>query len=68
MKTRRDFIRTTALGATVATVFPRLADGASASSSPVVATPPLASDNAITARHRNMYNGDTCIYFYNPEL
>ena len=71
MKTRRDFIRTTALGASAATVFPRLLAGAPAAGDagrfPSTAAP-ASPVNPLTARHRNLYNGDTCIYFYNPEL
>lgn len=31
------------------------------------ATPPARPGHGITARHRNLFNGDTCVYFYNPE-
>ena len=71
MKTRRDFIRTTALGATAATVFPRMLDGAPAGGASGPASAPTASSvsrNALTAAHRNLFNGDTCTYFYNPEI
>ena len=73
MTTRREFLRTTALGTTVAAALPALAagatpsaSGAAPSSTPAPPTPPRARD-ALTARHRNLFNGDTCVYFYNPE-
>ena len=68
MKTRRDFIRTTALGATAATVLPRLltaAPPAGPTAAPV-ALPPAR--RVPTQDHRNLFNGDTCTYFYNPEI
>jgi hypothetical protein len=71
MKTRRDFIRTTALGATAATILPRLAGAAAA---PAAAGPASAgaatepSQHKLRTGHRNLFNGDTCTYFYNPEL
>ncbi|MBO0930187.1 hypothetical protein [Fibrella aquatilis] len=31
--------------------------------------PPLSlASNPVSARHRNLYNGDTSVFFYNPEL
>jgi len=71
MKTRRDFIRTTALGATAATVLPRLLDaaptpGAAASGASAAFAP--ATRRVPTERHGNLFNGDTCTYFYNPEI
>jgi len=59
--TRRDFLRVSALGVTAAAILPRnlTADTGTAA----VPTP----REAITARHRNLFNGDTCVYFYNPE-
>jgi hypothetical protein len=70
MNTRRDFIRTTALGATAATVMPRLLHGAALtdSSGPgATAAAPVLPANPILTGHRNLFNGDTCTYFYNPE-
>ena len=58
METRRDFIRLAALGATAASLFPGLKGG--------VETATKAA--AGTGRHRNLFNGDSCVYFYNPEL
>src|SRR5688572_29749194 len=70
MKTRRDFLRASAVGATAAAGLPRLLPGASASSdtraSPSSA-PPSAVERRVSARHRNLLNGDTCVFFYNPE-
>ena len=70
MNTRRDFIRTTALGATAATVLPRLLHGsalADSSGPGATAAVPALSANPILDGHRNLFNGDTCTYFYNPE-
>ena len=68
--TRRDFLRTAAVGATVATGLPAVV-AAGASSSSLPASPATtAADSAraaLLARHRNLFNGDTCTYFYNPE-
>ncbi|GAA4395682.1 hypothetical protein GCM10023187_02910 [Nibrella viscosa] len=30
-------------------------------------TIPSVSPNPVAQKHRNLFNGDTCIYFYNPE-
>ena len=72
MKTRRDFLRATALGATAATSIPQLLSGATASppTGPTQPAPPQISPspNRVTARHRNLFNGDTCVFFYNPEI
>ena len=72
MKSRRDFLRATALGATAATSLPQLLSGATAPT-PTAASqpsPPQISPaaNRVTARHRNLFNGDTCVFFYNPEI
>ncbi|MBS0664533.1 MAG: twin-arginine translocation signal domain-containing protein [Verrucomicrobia bacterium] len=58
MPTRRDFLRTAALGATAAAAAPHLL--ARAADAPGRRAPLLA-------RHRQLFNGDTCVYFYNPE-
>ena len=65
--TRRDFLRSAALGATAATILPRLL--ATADSPPGLASAPAAASAKTTLldRHRNLFNGDTCVYFYNPE-
>jgi hypothetical protein len=60
MPTRRDFLRTAALGATLAaapTVFSK--------SAPTNAVGGAREE--LRSRHRNLFNGDTCVYFYNPE-
>ena len=69
MTTRRDFIRATALGATAATVLPdRLPGAPAAASSPTPRSPtPGRSPHPLAANHRNLFNGDTCVFFYNPE-
>ena len=61
MKTRRDFLRATAVGATAATGLPRLLAGASEPAR-------TAPANAVATRHRNLFNGDSCVFFYNPEI
>ena len=70
MNTRRDFLRASALGATAATVLPRIfagTDSPAASSAPTSPRQAPSGENALTAHHRNLFNGDTCVYFYNPE-
>ncbi len=70
MKTRRDFLRATAVGATAATGWPRLVAGADEASRAMPAGAPAArpaAANSVTARHRNLFNGDSCVFFYNPE-
>ncbi len=73
MKTRRDFIRTAALGATVATSLPEPLRGGEAKPGTTAPSPPVPrragadAEARVTARHRNLFNGDTCVYFYNPE-
>ena len=64
METRRDFIRLAALGATAASLFPAAKIGAATAMGGETA----AKQNRITDRHRNLFNGDSCVYFYNPEL
>ncbi|MDB6169528.1 MAG: hypothetical protein JWM88_2392 [Verrucomicrobia bacterium] len=65
MPTRREFLRATAIGATAATLRPGLLGDipAPAAGGPAPATP----RQALARRHRNLFNGDTCVYFYNPE-
>lgn len=65
MTTRRDFLRTTAFGATLATSLTRPA-GAANAERPL--QPDASSRQRLTAKHRNVFNGDTCTYFYNPEI
>ncbi len=66
MNTRRDFIRAGALGATASSLLPALLHGAptAASSS---AGPGPAPKRSLQA-HRNLFNGDSCVFFYNPEI
>ncbi|MDB6092541.1 MAG: hypothetical protein JWM32_103 [Verrucomicrobia bacterium] len=69
MHTRRDFIRSTALGAAAVTVSPQLIASearAPAHASAAAAKTP-ASRRALVADHHNLFNGDSCVYFYNPE-
>ena len=59
MTTRRDFLRTTALSATLASGLSQPAQAAETSTNA-----PMAARQRLTARHRNVFNADTCIYFY----
>jgi len=72
MNSRRDFIRSTALGAAVAALPRLLADGpatvAGRAAAPALPLGAGRKDNGIAERHRNLFNGDSCVYFYNPEL
>src|ERR1043165_6627864 len=61
-KTRRDFIRSGLISVTTAPVLPSLVT-ASAGAAPVDTPKKKALD-----KPRNLFNGDTCVYFYNPEL
>jgi hypothetical protein len=63
MHTRRDFLRTTALGAVTAAVAPHVRAAAASGTAP----DPSPAKTALITRHRNLFNGDTCVYFYNPE-
>ncbi len=67
MKTRRDFLRATAIGAAAAGV-PRASS--TTASTPAARGAPGATEpvRAVDARHRNLFNGDTCVFFYNPEM
>src|SRR5258706_12699658 len=79
MKTRRDFLHGTAVGATAATGVPKLLSGAMGAADAAHRAGderPLAGDSRlrldtstrrVSARHRNLFNGDTCVFFYNPE-
>jgi hypothetical protein len=68
MTTRRDFIRSTALGAASAALVPQLLASSTTSSTPLAASSdPAAARRALLAGHHNLFNGDTCVYFYNPE-
>lgn len=64
MNSRRDFIRTTALGAATAAVAPQFL---AASTAPSAVPDPAADRRTLLARHHNLFNGDSCVYFYNPE-
>ncbi|MBC7365832.1 MAG: hypothetical protein H7343_03310 [Undibacterium sp.] len=76
MPTRRQFLRTATVGATAATVLPALATAAatptagSSLSTPTTTSAPsvdITAREAVLTGHRNLFNGDTCVYFYNPE-
>ena len=61
MNTRREFLRTTALGASTAAILPQMLFGAASGLTDPAGARPVA------LRHRNLFNGDTCVFFYNPE-
>src|SRR5215217_3952119 len=76
MKTRRDFLRASAVGATAmggskllsaATTRPDALRPAGNLQQGDV--PPRGDSMAprLSMRHRNLFNGDTCVFFYNPE-
>jgi hypothetical protein len=62
MNTRRDFLQTTALGLGAATLLPAALRSATTST-----TTPPGSTPGVEPRHRNLFNGDSCVFFYNPE-
>jgi hypothetical protein len=68
MNTRRDFIRTAAVGATALGLAPSMALGAASLEKPAPAAGPAEAPGALLTRHRNLYNGDSCVFFYNPEI
>ncbi|WP_421828525.1 hypothetical protein [Larkinella sp.] len=70
MKTRRDFLRAGLISATAVPVLPNLLEdssdnGSTSETDEQRATPPK---KPALDKHRNLFNGDTCVYFYNPEL
>lgn len=68
-KTRRDFLRSTALGITGAPMLPKWLQAASTESDDTNADEPLVlPPNPVAKTHRNLFNGDTCVFFYNPEM
>ena len=67
MKTRRDFLRNTLLSVSGT---PFVQSGAQ--TTPLIvstanAVEPLSMRDHLSRHHRNLFNGDTCVYFYNPE-
>lgn len=56
---RRNFLKNSLVGAAVV-------PGIVYSESPE--SEPIANLNPVLANNRNLFNGDTCVYFYNPEL
>jgi len=66
---RRNFLKNSLLWA-VAT--PGIVQDVRTDGSPLAPTPTdseaAAKPNPVLAKHRNLFNGDTCVYFYNPEL
>lgn len=68
MKTRRDFLRNTLLGVSGAPFVSKEPNEIEQ----IVATTKVSEPSVMRAwlskEHRNLFNGDTCVYFYNPEL
>ncbi len=64
MPPRRDFLRAAALGATAFGLASSLARAATVNDR---ATTKPAGDR-LSRRHRNLFNGDSCTFFYNPEI
>lgn len=69
LKSRRHFLRKTLLGITGTSLLPEPAQ-ATSTVTPRTETDelPPAFPNPVARAHRNLFNGDTCVYFYNPEL
>ncbi len=63
---RRQFLQAAALG-TGATFLPGARAAAASPTSPPPVPAPAAPKRAVSARHRNLFNGDSCVFFYNPE-
>ena len=69
MKTRREFLRTTTLGAVAAAGSPPMLTAAERATGVArVSSSAPSPVRAVDARHRNLFNGDTCVFFYNPEM
>lgn len=66
MKTRRNFLRNTVLGITGAPILLQEAQADAVDLAPGE-QPPLPP-NLVAKTHHNLFNGDSCVYFYNPEL
>jgi hypothetical protein len=69
LRSRRQFLRKTLVGVAGTTLLPGSTNaapagmpGAGSDEAPAIAPNPLVGT------HRNLFNGDTCVYFYNPEL
>ncbi len=65
---RRNFLKNTLVGAVVA---PGVSPILAATNTPLATETETVSkpgSNPVLGKHRNMFNGDTCVYFYNPEL
>ena len=69
IKSRRSFLRKTLLGITgVPFLTKPLPTAAAGTSRPVRDEFPQILPNPVAKSHRNLFNGDTCVFFYNPEL
>ncbi|MEO7599643.1 MAG: twin-arginine translocation signal domain-containing protein [Opitutus sp.] len=63
MNTRRAFLRTAAVGAATAAILPQRLTSANEP----VGSRPVTLGNPVSRQHRNLFNGDSCVFFYNPE-
>jgi hypothetical protein len=69
LQSRRNFLTTAALSATALSLWPALARGATPASSPASgSSAPLTGGRKVRDGHRNLFNGDSCTFFYNPEI
>lgn len=70
VNSRRNFLRTTLSSVSVVPMLPGILFDKAADKltySQDVDHAPNLSENRVTARHKNLFNGDTCVFFYNPE-
>jgi len=65
---RRDFLRVAALGATAMGLGPVLARGAPVPAAATGNSGTRSVSGRVGDRHRNLFNGDSCTFFYNPEI
>ena len=69
LKSRRHFLRKTLLGITGTAVLPEMVQAMpTVLPNPSTDEPLPVLPNPDFRAHRNLFNGDTCVYFYNPEL
>ncbi len=69
LQSRRNFLSAAAWGATALSLWPALARGATPSvNTPVQKTAAGPGGAKVTDHHRNLFNGDSCTFFYNPEI
>ena len=69
LQSRRNFLSVAAVGATALSLWPSLANGASSGSSAAPRKSAAGLGGAkVSDCHRNVFNGDSCTFFYNPEI